>query len=262
MPVANLDKIDIYYEIHGTGQPIVLISGYASDHTYWNALVNMLAKKFQVLVFDNRAVGQTKDGNADFTLDLLAEDTIALINKLNIPQPHIVGHSMGGAIAQIVAKKYSDNVGKLIILNSLAKLNIRSSLVLENLFNMRKENVAIDLLIDSALPWLFSAEFLSNQTNVANYKNFLMANPYFQSLHDQARQLKALQLFDSTNWLHEIKNPALVLSSKEDILSLPSECEQLSKTMRHARFSTLPGGHSTPIEHPESVCQVVFEFFA
>lgn len=78
-------------------------------------MLNGLATRFQVLIFDNRAIGQTKDNNTPFTLEIMAEDTMALVQQLGLENPVILGQSMGGAIAQIIAKNYATQINKLII---------------------------------------------------------------------------------------------------------------------------------------------------
>lgn len=61
MATAKFNDIEIYYEIYGKGRPLVLISGYTCDHTFWNGMLDKLSQQFQVLVFDNRAIGKSKD---------------------------------------------------------------------------------------------------------------------------------------------------------------------------------------------------------
>ena len=170
MPTININGVDIYYELHGQGDPLVLIAGYTCDHTFWNAMLDELAGKFRVLIFDNRGIGQTKDNGASFTLEMMAEDIVALIQQLGFLNPHILGQSMGGAIAQMIAKKYSDKINKLIILNSAAKFNTRTVKALESLLNLRKKDVSIDLLIEASMPWFFSSEYLTKSENISAFK--------------------------------------------------------------------------------------------
>src|SRR3990167_222636 len=205
MATININGVDIYYELHGQGNPLVLIAGYACDHTCWNAVLDELAKKFQVLIFDNRGIGQTKDNGATFTLETIAEDTMALVCQLGLIHPHILGQSMGGTIAQIIAKKYSAKINKLIILNSTAKFNTRTVKALESLLNLRKEDVSFDILIEASMPWFFSIDYLAQPENISTFKAILRNNPYPQSIQDQEHQFRTILSFDSREWIHEIK---------------------------------------------------------
>ncbi len=260
MPTLDLKGMELYYELHGTGTPLVLIAGYTGDHTFWNLMLNELVNKFQVLVFDNRAIGQTKDTNSSFTLETMAEDTMALVEQLGLERPIILGQSMGGAIAQLIAKKYAAQIDKLIILNSAAKFSTRSAKTLESLLNCRKENIAFDLFIDAALPWFFSSDFLASPENIRIFKQELIDNPHPQSVADQERQFNALLPFDSREWIHKITTPTLVISAIEDIIALPEEGRALSNGIPSSQFITIPGAHSSPVEQSFKVSQLVDQF--
>jgi pimeloyl-ACP methyl ester carboxylesterase len=260
MPKIKMNDIEMYYELQGKGHHLILISGYACDHTYWNMMMNELVNKFQVLIFDNRSVGQTKDNGLPFKLENMAEDVIELIQQLGLKQPHILGHSMGAAIAQIIGKKYHDQINKIILLNSTAKHNIRSMKALESILNLRKNNVAFDLLLENSMPWFFSSDYLANPENILSFKTSIMNNPYFQSIQDQERQLNAILEFDSRKWLNLIKVETLIIGALDDILNLPVESQQLRDKISQAELKLVSGGHSSPIEQPNEMCQLIFNF--
>jgi len=85
--LLDLDELQIYYEIHGAGEPILLIAGYTCDNTFWNGLVYDLAKRFKVVTFDNRAVGRTKDSGQPFSIETMAMDAVMLIEHLELSRP-------------------------------------------------------------------------------------------------------------------------------------------------------------------------------
>lgn len=260
MPTLDVNGMKLFYELHGRGKPLVLIAGYTGDHTFWNLMVDELATKFQVLIFDNRAIGQTKDNNAPFALETMAEDTMGLVTELGLENPVIIGQSMGGAIAQIIAKKYASQIDKLIILNSAAKFSIRSAKVLESILNCRKQNMEFDLFIDSALPWFFSSDFLGKAENIQAFKQALINCPHPQSVDDQERQFNALLPFDSRKWIDKISVPTMVLSASEDIIATPEEGMALAQGIPQSQYVTIPGAHSSPIEQALRVNQLIEQF--
>jgi pimeloyl-ACP methyl ester carboxylesterase len=260
MPLAKLKNIDIYYEIHGEGKPLVMVAGYTCDHTFWNPMLNSLTKHFQTLIFDNRAIGQTKDTNDSFTLETMAEDTMALIQYLHLVQPVIIGQSMGGAIAQIIAHKFSEQISKLVIMNSTTKFNMRTLKAIESLLNLRKNNLSFDLLVETGMPWFFSSDYLAKSGNIGAFKENLQNNPYPQSLEDQERQFKALQSFDSQSWLSEINNPTQIIAAEDDIIATVSESQRLAKDIKGAKLRIIPGGHSSSLEQAESLNQIISNF--
>ena len=104
MPYVKVNDIQMYYEIHGEGEPLVLILGLGTDISEWGGIIHWLAEKFQVLAFDNRGVGRTDKPDIAYTIEMMADDTAGLMQALGIQQAYIVGISLGGRIcAGIVA---------------------------------------------------------------------------------------------------------------------------------------------------------------
>jgi len=93
MPVATLSDVSIYYEIHGDGEPLVLIGGLANDVADNLAMVLMLAQHFEVIAFDNRGVGRSDKPDISYSIETMAADTAELLDALGIQQAHILGAS-------------------------------------------------------------------------------------------------------------------------------------------------------------------------
>jgi pimeloyl-ACP methyl ester carboxylesterase len=260
MASIRINDTDFYYELHGQGQPLVLIAGYSCDHSYWDLMVPKLKERFQVLVFDNRAAGQSQDQGGAFSLEQMAADTMALLQHLDMHQFHLVGHSMGGAIAQIMAYRYRGYCRKMVLMNSFTHADARSAFVLDGLLTLRKSGVDLDTLITVTMPWFFSTDFLANAENVLLFKEVLRNYPYLQSLEDQERQWAALRVFDSRAWLEEIAIPSLVIAGAEDIVSLPGDSEELVNTILDANLLVLPGAHASPIEQADRAAAAIIDF--
>src|SRR3990167_1041902 len=144
MPILNVNNADFYYEIHGNGQPVVLISGYSCDHLAWLPILAGLSKHFQVILFDNRAIGRTVDKGIPLSVELMAQDVIDLAQQLQLNKPHIIGHSMGGTIAPTIAGLYPGEISKVCILASSVKWRPAMLGGLESLLTMRKQNIDFD----------------------------------------------------------------------------------------------------------------------
>lgn len=261
MPHININDSHYYYELHGQGYPVVLIAGYSCDHTFWSAMLSELTKNFQVLIFDNRAVGQTQDIGTSLSLEAMADETMQLFQTLKLTQPIIVGQSMGGIIAQIIAKKYPALIRKLIVLNSAAQINIRTRMALESFINLLKKAAPIEEVIEASMPWFFSSQFLNNPENISFFKKSIINNPYPQSLIDLERQMHALKNYESSNFSSQIDVPTLVIGAKEDIVCLPEESEALAHSISQAELAMLNCGHSSPLEVPKEVCKTIVKFF-
>ena len=117
------DGSRLFYKATGKGQPIVLIAGGFCDHHVWDDLVNFLNPYYQVITFDNRSIGQSSGTEKNYTVELLTSDLNDLIDQLNLHSAHIVGHSMGGFIAQYFAAYYPQKTLSLSLLSSLLVMN-------------------------------------------------------------------------------------------------------------------------------------------
>ena len=101
----------------------MLISGLKGDHNVWSSLLPDLKKDYQVLIFDNRGCGQTTDSDVPFTIETLADDTMAILEKLNLDRSIVIGHSLGGAVTQVIASKYKHKIKKVVLCNTF--LNVQ-----------------------------------------------------------------------------------------------------------------------------------------
>jgi pimeloyl-ACP methyl ester carboxylesterase len=260
MPNAKLGNLDIYYEIHGNGHPLVLIAGYTCDYTFWSGVVPLLSERFQVVVFDNRGSGRTIDEGRAFSIETMADDAAALIGYLSLFKPIVIGQSMGGAIVQAMLLRYAEVCGPCVIMNSTMAFSLTACMALDALLALRKANMDMDLLIDACLPWLFGSQWLSVPANVEAFRKSVIENPFPQSLSDQERQMAAIRQFDATAWNRHLAHRALVISASEDALTTIEEGHSLAQQLG-AHFAEVPGGHASPIEQPEHLSRLLLNFF-
>lgn len=262
---VKANEIKIYYELHGQakGQPIVLVAGFTGDHTFWSAITQKLAQNHQVLVFDNRGIGQSDTPNSDYSVDMMADDTIALIRKLGLKKPIIVGQSMGSAITQSIGKRYGSEVSRLILVNTFPKLNKAPEIAFDVTGQLLPMNLPLDLKIKSIAPWVFSNDFLSDNKNIETLITMAKNNPYPQSSIGYQRQLGALKGFDSRAWLKEIKNPTLVIAAEEDLIAPLANAEEVARSIgSRAKLIKIPGGHASPVEQPQKVVELIEQFIS
>ncbi len=260
MPLATINGVQIYYELHGKGEPLLLIAGYTCDHLFWSHMLTELTSRFQVIIFDNRGIGQSRDNHQPFSLDDLADDVLALMKYLEIKQVNLLGQSMGGAIAQIIAQKQPESIKNLFILNSAAQFNQRTGQALKSLLNLRRTGVPLDLLIDASLPWFWSSESLANAVMVKNFRENIKNNPHPQSLENQQKQLNAIMTFNAWDGLKKIRNSTLVISASDDIVVPPKESKALADAIPNAEFMMIPKGHSSPLEEASRVNRIIMDF--
>jgi pimeloyl-ACP methyl ester carboxylesterase len=117
MPVAKLlTGIDLYFECHGHGEPIVFIPGTGFAGNVWmDSQVEELARSHQVIIHDPRGCGRTTHAKGVYTIDLMANDVVALLEHMGVPHAHVIGHSMGGRIGLSIALNFPGKVKSLVI---------------------------------------------------------------------------------------------------------------------------------------------------
>ena len=162
MPTSRVNDINMYYERHGQGEPLILVSGFSADHTVWDEVLGTLSKQYEVIVFDNRGAGQTDIPEGPYSIKQLAEDVVALCGSLNIKQAHFIGSSMGGYILQELAYQHPNLVKSAVITNSTFATHTSFHYYVDAQLEMRKANLPLATFYKASCCWAFSFQFLSH----------------------------------------------------------------------------------------------------
>ena len=115
MATKFVNGINMYYEIHGEGEPLVMIMGLRRNVEWWHKQVPVLSRHFRVLVFDNRGAGRSDKPEMDYSIRLFAEDTAELMRLTGMESANVLGYSMGGYIGQELAVNYPGMVRRLVL---------------------------------------------------------------------------------------------------------------------------------------------------
>ena len=118
MPKATIGDIEIYYEEHGSGEPLIMVLGLGQDIATWGFQIEELSKHLRLIVFDNRDSGKSSRCRDNYTTESMAQDIIGLMDHLKIEQTHLLGTSMGGMIAQHVALTAPERLKSLILVGT------------------------------------------------------------------------------------------------------------------------------------------------
>lgn len=126
MPTVHLNEVELYYETHGAGEPVLLVHGLGSSTLDWERQVAALARHYRVVTFDCRGHGRSSKPRQPYSVALFADDTAALIRALNLGPVHVVGISMGGMIAFHLAVTAPELVRTLVVVNSGPAMPIKT----------------------------------------------------------------------------------------------------------------------------------------
>lgn len=261
MPRTKIGNIEMYYEVHGSGEPIVLIHGLSMDSSTWFNQVLNLSQKYQVILFDNRGVGQTDAPDEAYSTDMMAEDTVALLRFLNIDSAHILGFSMGGMIAQVIALKYPELVKSLILNASATQLPAKARHLVETWLRMFNEGVSLETRIREGFLWVYTDKFFEEDETVITSVDLAISHPYPLSKHGFSGQVSALLKHDTRTQTNQILAPTMLLIGRDDIL-IPIEFskELVDKIPNSELIALEHGGHNCWLEYPELFNQAVMQF--
>src|SRR5277367_2850587 len=117
---APVNGINMYYEVHGSGEPVVLLHGaFMTITNNWTGWIDELSKTRKVIAVEMQGHGRTADIERDITSENLADDVAALLEKLKIPKADLIGYSMGGGVAMQCAIRHPDKVRKVVVISSM-----------------------------------------------------------------------------------------------------------------------------------------------
>jgi Predicted hydrolases or acyltransferases (alpha/beta hydrolase superfamily) len=263
MPRVKLSNAFLYYEIHGEGHPVLLISGLNSDSASWFGVRGRFAKYFRVVTFDNRASGRSGMPKHKISIRDMARDAIALLDHLKIKKCHVVGHSMGGYIAQEIAINYPERVGKLVLEATAASSSQRNNRLFHDFLRRFEKDRDNEALMRLWAPWSFSAKAFERKSFIDTFIKNASNYPYLQSAKGFSRQIDAVASFDASARLKNIKAKTLIITGGDDILIYPRESMKLARDIRGSVFEVIKDvGHGVHVEKPAVFTSKVIKFLS
>ncbi len=248
MPSVRVNGLDIYYVDSGTGPPILWIQGLGAEHTAWSAQLARFSAEFRCIAPDSRDVGRSARVTAPYTLGDVADDYAAVLRLLDAAPAHVVGLSLGGAVAQRLALDHPARVRSLTLVSTFAHQGPRQR---ELLTAWREIYGRVDVVTfyRQANCWLFSDRFFERPRNVENVLRYVAESPYTQEPDAFARQVDAALTHDTRARLPELDVPTLVVVGERDMLAPPSLARELAGAIPGARLEVmLDAPHSLNLE--------------
>jgi pimeloyl-ACP methyl ester carboxylesterase len=241
MPIAHVKDIDIHFEIHGSGPPLVLIMGLRRNAEWWYLQIPELSKHFTVIAFDNRGAGRSGKPAMDYSIRLFADDTAGLMDFLGIPRAHILGISMGGYIAQELAINYPDKINGLI-LGCTSCGGRRAVHMSDERMEKFKANAGLtpEQILRKDMDIYFSDRFV--RENPERIEEFVKISlRYYQPADAFFRQFDACQNHDTADRVSEISAPTLIMSGDDDFLVPSGNSLILEELMPEAELELYAG---------------------
>ncbi|MFN3218411.1 MAG: alpha/beta fold hydrolase [Acidimicrobiales bacterium] len=262
MPFIDVRDLSVYYELHGSGTRVLWINGTGGDLRQNPMRGNgPLEQHHEVLMYDQRGLGQTSKPDVDYTMADYADDAAALMDALGWDRAHVFGVSFGGMVAQHVALRHPKRVDRLVLactssgglggssfdLASVADLPTEERLrIVLPVFDSRNDPDADPPVHAPQFEWLAEA----------------MAAPALNSDDPDAemgarRQLEARSHHDLWDRVGDIAAPTFVLGGRYDRQAPPENVENLSNAIPGARLAMFDGGHMFLLQDPTAWASIV-----
>jgi len=246
MPRARVNGIDIDYRIDGRGDPLVLIMGFGGPKDGWLFQRRPFGKHFQVVTFDNRGVGRSSKPPGPYSMQMMADDAVGLMDHLGIDTTHVVGVSMGGMIAQHVALSHPERVRKLVLGCTFASKD-------EDGGHSQAYVKALKLREDATDDDLRAIEFKKMAAavmslSVSGRLSTMVVRPLSKifggmlATEGTRGQFEAILGHNTLARLHAIEAPTLVIAGAQDRLIDPRSSDAMASRIPNARLVKVEGG--------------------
>lgn len=246
MPKLRVNDINLYYQVSGSGAPLVFIHGLGSSARDWELQVAEFSQTFQVITFDLRGHGQSDKPAGPYTMPLFASDTAGLLIALGVESANIVGLSLGGGVAFQLAIDAPSLIKKLVIVNSAPALVVRT---FKDRLNVWQRFAIVKLLGMRKIGAVLSKRLFPKPEHAALRATFIerWAENDARAYQDT---LRAMIGWSVTDKLNKIQCPTLILTADQDYTPITVK-EEYTKLIPHAQLVVIPDSrHATPVEQP------------
>ncbi len=252
---VTVNGLRLNYELDGQGPPVLLLHPVGLDLTWWEPQVEALRSEFQVLRMDFRGHGKSQIAPPPYTLADFAADTHALLGALRIGPAHVIGLSLGGMVAQVLALEYPRNVRSLVLSNTLCTLPAEARQAMRAR-GESAEKGGMAAVVQPTIERWFTPGFLDSPL-VARCRQHLLAH----DVAAWAATWRALADLDTLPRLGEIHVPVLVMTGDADVSTPIAAAQVIANAISGAVLKVMAGApHMAPYERPELFNPVVLEF--
>lgn len=253
------DGARIYYEVHGEGEPMVLVHGYPLNGGLFRDNVGPLSEQFQVLTVDLRGYGRSETPDSEGSIELYASDVLAVMDDAGIEQAIVGGMSMGGPIVFEMYRQAPERFRGMILNDTIAAGAVPAEAGLWRGVVEQVEELGVASLVDFMMPDMLTAETRMNNPELAEYLGNLMEQASEEAALAGANALETRP--DSAATLAEITVPTLILTGIDDSLYPYEVAQSMNEGILNSELVLLPGAaHAAIIEAADEANAAILEW--
>lgn len=260
MPYAKVaHNGEIHYEVHGAGAPVLLVAGIGGSSGYWKPQVEAFASSFQLVLHDHRGTGKSSKDRLRYSVELMTDDMIGVMDSLGIGSAHIVGHSTGAAMAQDMAMRYPDRIRSAVMYAGWA----RRDPYFQRCFDVRKQVLRDSgplAYVRTTPLFLMSPWYVSQNIDKLEAEEPAAAAA-FPPIEVMESRIDAICAYGPGEALSKVKCPTLIACARDDHLTPAFYSEEIAKLIPHAHlhfFET--GGHAISQTLPDEFNRCVISY--
>jgi pimeloyl-ACP methyl ester carboxylesterase len=261
-PEMTANGQTLYYEEHGEGNPLLCVMGLATDTMAWLPQIQAFSERHRLVIFDNRDVGRSSLADGPYDLTDMAKDALELADGLGLDSFHLLGVSMGGAIAQEIALAAPDRVRTLTLAVTWPSSGAWAR-KLGEVWGGRIEGMTREQRVDELMLLTMSESFFENADAVSWLRQTILANENPQPVEAFARQIEASGRHDAGERLRSLSIPVHVIGAEHDILVPCWKSRELAELIPDARLTVVAAApHGVNLERAEEFNRAVLDFIA
>jgi pimeloyl-ACP methyl ester carboxylesterase len=248
--ILNSDGADIYYSVRGSGRPMVLLHPFPANHHFWDECAPFLENRYQLILPDLRAHGNSSPGTGPATIAKHAEDLARLCDTLEIGRAIFAGVSIGGYVLFEFWRQSRARVAALVLANTRAGADSDAARLGREKSIAEVEQRGPTPFIEDMLGKVLGETTRRSRLDRVEAARAMMSRMTVQGIVAALQGLASRP--DSSTTLPAIKVPTLILAGEEDTVSPISEAQFMHKEIRGSRLEVLPkAGHFGAFEQPE-----------
>lgn len=249
----------IYYEEHGTGAPVFLISGLGGTLGAWAPQIAHFAARYRLILHDHRGTGRSSRNRMRYTVPLMADDVLAIMDHLEIDKAHVVGHSTGAAMTQDIALRHPDRLISAVFSGSWPEPDF----VFRRAFEVRRATLrdcGVETYVKSTPLFMYPPQWLAeNADTVTAAEPAAIAG--FPPPEIMLARIDAICAYGPGERLRDVRAPSLVTCASDDILTPRYYSERIASLIpKAATYFFESGGHAMPQTRAAEYNAVVSSF--
>ncbi len=256
------DGVTLYYEVHGQGDPLVMLGGIMMSTASWTMYLPYLTSHAQLILVDLRDQGRSSKMDKDYSIQVHVDDVRAMLDHLRLSKVHLFGVSYGGSVALLFALRHPERVQSLILANTFHYIPNHLRAI------GRAWEVAAELndaarFFELAIPYIYSSTFYATHYEFLKKRQEMFRSMLTREWFEGFRRLcrSALDLAIDEEELKRLAMPILLIGAEEDRVTPLPFMEEMHRSLNQAEFLVIPrAGHGAVIERPKEFLTAIVGF--